>query len=143
MAIDRFSGYNRFLSNFWRCYVKYRGVTYLSAEHAYQAAKVGKGKPGFQAIVNAKTPGEAKRLGGQVMLPPNWDDRRLEIMAEIVACKFTQNKELARRLVETGDEELIEGNTWGDNYWGVCNGQGRNMLGAILMKVREGLVKRG
>lgn len=40
-------------------------------------------------------------------------------------------------LLKTGDEELVEGNTWGDTFWGVCKGKGRNELGKILMKVRE------
>ena len=48
---------------------------------------------------------------------------------------------LALRLVETGTEELVEGNDWGDTYWGVCKGTGKNMLGKILMEVREELKK--
>jgi hypothetical protein len=32
---------------------------------------------------------------------------------------------------------LIEGNTWGDTFWGVCNGVGENNLGKTLMNVRE------
>ena len=40
-------------------------------------------------------------------------------------------------LLATGDAELIEGNNWGDTYWGKCNGQGLNRLGILLMQIRD------
>lgn len=60
-------------------------------------------------------------------------------MYEICKAKFTQHKDLAEKLLETGDEELVEGNKWNDTYWGVCNGKGKNQLGKILMRIREEL----
>ena len=42
-------------------------------------------------------------------------------------------------MIETGDEYLEEGNTWGDRIWGTVNGKGQNNLGKILMRVREEL----
>lgn len=60
-------------------------------------------------------------------------------MADIVTAKFEQNPELAARLIATAPAELIEGNSWGDTYWGVCGGQGENRLGLILMAVRSKL----
>ena len=59
-------------------------------------------------------------------------------MEEIVRAKFGQNPVLADKLLATGDTLLIEGNTWGDKFWGVDTrvGQGENHLGKILMKVR-------
>ena len=50
---------------------------------------------------------------------------------------MTQNPELGNKLLETGNQELVEGNTWGDIFWGVCNGKGQNWLGKILMMVRD------
>ena len=60
-------------------------------------------------------------------------------MYEIVKRKFTINKELQQKLLETKEEELVEGNWWHDTYWGVDSktGTGQNKLGKILMKVRE------
>lgn len=58
-------------------------------------------------------------------------------MVDIVRAKFTQNKELAKRLKATGDKTLIEGNYWHDTYWGVCEGVGENYLGKILMNLRS------
>ena len=60
-------------------------------------------------------------------------------MLEIVRSKFKQNKDLAKKLIETGDAYLEEGNWWGDKIWGVCNGEGENRFGKILMQVREEL----
>jgi predicted NAD-dependent protein-ADP-ribosyltransferase YbiA (DUF1768 family) len=44
-------------------------------------------------------------------------------------------------LLLTGDCELVEGNTWGDKFWGVCDGEGENHLGKLLMKIRAELAK--
>lgn len=57
-------------------------------------------------------------------------------MYDICIAKFMQNKNLAQLLIETGDATLIEGNTWGDRVWGVCDGVGENRLGKILMQIR-------
>lgn len=65
-------------------------------------------------------------------------------MFKIVRLKFKQNKHLAKRLLDTDDALLIEGNTWHDNYWGdckcshpKCSNKGRNALGEILMEIRD------
>lgn len=60
-------------------------------------------------------------------------------MEEIVREKFTQNTELADKLLATGDAYLEEGNTWGDRIWGTVNGSGANRLGVILMQIRAEL----
>ena len=60
-------------------------------------------------------------------------------MYEIVLAKFTQNPDLKKKLLATGDEHLEEGNTWGDTIWGTVDGVGENRLGKILMRVRDEL----
>jgi predicted NAD-dependent protein-ADP-ribosyltransferase YbiA (DUF1768 family) len=66
---------------------------------------------------------------------------RVTVMKAVVRMKFLQNPELLKQLKETGDEELIEGNTWHDNFWGICYcgkcKKGLNTLGKILMEVRK------
>ena len=52
--------------------------------------------------------------------------------------KFS-NPDLKEKLLATGNEELVEGNWWGDQYWGICDGIGKNKLGKLLMKVRKEL----
>ena len=93
-----------------------------------------------RAIANASTPDLAKKMGRSVSLRPDWEDIKDDVMLEGLYRKFT-NDELAEWLLDTGDEELVEGNWWGDRYWGVCNGIGQNKLGKLLMKVREELAE--
>jgi ribosomal protein S27AE len=80
-------------------------------------------------------------MGRQVNIRPDWEQVKLRIMATIVFQKFNQNKDLAEKLILTGDAELIEGNYWGDTYWGICTNKtydnvGENYLGKILMFTR-------
>jgi hypothetical protein len=64
-------------------------------------------------------------------------------MREVVLAKFTQHTEIREILLGTGDALLIE-HTENDNYWGDGgDGQGKNMLGKILMQVREKLREEG
>ena len=85
------------------------------------------------------TPSEGKRLGRHVRIRKDWESVKDDIMYRIVKCKFTQHEDLKRRLIDTGDEELLEGNTWNDTYWGIDinTRQGYNKLGKILMRVRD------
>jgi len=85
------------------------------------------------------SPNEAKRLGRRVNLRKDWEDIKIDIMYEINVAKFTQNENLKEMLLKTGSAKLVEGNTWHDTFWGVCNGAGRNELGKILERVRNEL----
>ena len=134
--IDLFTGKYRFLSNFFPRRVRYKGLSYRTAEHAYQCAKT-EDVLDRQEIRRAETPGQAKRLGKKIVLREYWDDVKIEVMREIVTSKFTEDDDLREDLLATGDQELVEGNTWGDTFWGVYKGEGENHLGHILMEVRE------
>ena len=96
--------------------------------------------PSFSCVVLTKlNPSEAKRLGRRMRLRSDWEQVKYDVMLDVVRAKFNQHPDLAQKLLATGDEELVEGNDWGDTYWGVCNGRGKNMLGKILMRVRAEL----
>ncbi len=138
MAIRRFTGEYRFLSNFFPCRITYEEITYPSTEHAYQAAKCIFRKDKHR--IAELTAGEAKREGRKVELRPDWEEVKLQVMEDVLRLKFFGNKSLAAKLLATGDQELIEGNTWGDTFWGVCKGVGENHLGKLLMKVRNLLI---
>jgi N-glycosidase YbiA len=136
--IDKFEGTYRFLSNFWPCEVQFEGETYPSVEHAYQAAKTDdeEQRANIRLAPDAKT---AKRLGKKVTMREDWDDVRLQVMASLLAQKFAQGSELANQLLATKNQQLVEGNWWGDTFWGVCKGKGENHLGELLMKQRRNL----
>lgn len=124
-----------FLSNFYHAPVTYDGITYRSSEGAYQAQKT-KTKEERYAFSNLNSP-NAKRLGQEIDIRQDWDKVRIYHMTAIVRLKFMQNPELAQMLLDTGYATLIEGNTWGDHFWGQVDGEGENHLGLILMQVRE------
>lgn len=139
--IEAFTGPYFFLSNFSHSPVEFEGEVYPTVEHAYAAAKTQDPNE-RERIRFAITPGEAKRIGRQVALRSGWDDVRVDVMRGLLAKKFVVDSDLALKLQATGDAELLEGNTWGDRFWGVCGGQGRNQLGQLLMERRE-LLRRG
>lgn len=138
MKIISFQGKYRFLSNFYPALVKLNGTDYRTVEHAFQAAKSMKVRDRAK-IINAQSPGEAKRLGRTFVLRADWEKIKVATMQKLVLEKFTRHPQLKEKLLATGDAELIEGNWWHDTFWGVCNGEGRNELGKILMKVRTQL----
>lgn len=84
------------------------------------------------------SPVAAKQRGRSVNLRSDWELVKDGIMYDIVLAKFTQDRSLAEQLLTTGDYELVESNTWGDQYWGIDlrTMKGQNKLGNILMRVR-------
>ena len=138
-TINKFTGKYRFLSNFYISEIKYEDQLFPSSEHAYQAAKTTD-KALREILTDAGvSAGQAKRVGRQFKLRDGWDDIKADIMKDIVRLKFFRNSGLALKLIDTGDATLIEGNTWGDVFFGVCDGVGENHLGKILMHVRKEL----
>jgi ribA/ribD-fused uncharacterized protein len=135
-AISGFFGEYRFLSNFWPVEVQFDGEIYPSVEHGYQAAKCLE-LSARDEIRRAARPGKAKKLGGRGQVRPDWEQIRVEVMRELVRQKFVSHRDLAEMLLATENAELVEENTWGDTFWGVCDGAGENRLGRILMDVRE------
>lgn len=138
-TIDSFTGKHTFLSNFHHEEIVWEGVSYPTLEHAYQASKtliMEEREP----IRLAKMPGEAKRIGRTVTMREGWSGLRLVVMEELLRLKFG-DPTLGARLLGTGDAKLVEGNSWGDQFWGVCRGRGQSRLGLLLMKIREELVE--
>jgi N-glycosidase YbiA len=136
--IDAFRGKYRFLSNFAASPVMYQDETYPTVEHAYQAAKTDD-RILRMAIRYMPTAAAAKKAGSKIPRAEDWFTKSLQIMEYLVYQKFAWNPELKALLLATGDKELVEGNTWGDTFWGVCRGKGSNELGKILMRVRAQL----
>ena len=78
-------------------------------------------------------------MGRRVRLRSDWEEVKDHFMYGIVMTKFACNPDLKAKLLDTGDEDLEEGNTWGDKYWGTVNGIGKNILGKLLMRIRSEL----
>lgn len=137
--IYNFTGEYRFLSNFWPCRIVFDRLIYPSVEHAYVAAKTL--NPAERAFVRkcCLSPGDAKRFGRELTLRRDWDAVKLAVMEDFLRQKFAPHTPLAEKLLATGDAKLVEGNTWGDTFWGRCRGKGRNHLGNLLMIIREEL----
>lgn len=140
MPIHTFSGRYAFMSNFWTCQIIFEGLEFPTVEHAFQAAKTT--NPDEREMVRlAATPVKAKRIGRKVTLRSDWNEVKIEIMRGLLVQKFSQHDILRELLLSTGEAELIEGNTWGDKFWGAVleDGKwvGRNELGKLLMSVRS------
>lgn len=139
--IAMFEGDFAFLSNFDNSPFELGGITYPTVEHWFQAWKT-RDPNTHLAIAAATTPGKAKRMGRHVELRPDWEQIKVDVMRDGLRHKFS-DPTLRDKLLATGDEELMEGNTWHDNTWGNCvcqkcqNIPGRNMLGMLLMELRK------
>lgn len=134
-VIASFQGKYRWLSNFWSCFVELDGDEYPSVENAYQAAKTLDLE--LRVPFQKYFPGKAKTMGRSLPIRPDWEEVKLYVMEDLLRQKFVG--ELAKRLVDTKHDVLVEENTWNDTYWGVCKGVGHNHLGRILMRIRDGL----
>lgn len=137
--ITNFHGEFAFLSNFYPVDIIHEGILYHSTEAAYQASKTTDER--MKQRIAEMEPGEAKRAGRKVNIRIDFEEQKDAIMLELLRKKFKRGTDLAKMLDATGDVPLIEGNTWHDQYWGVCTcpncgGTGRNILGQLLMIVR-------
>ena len=133
--IDVFKGRYFFLSNFFSAPVTWEGRTYQNNEAAFQSAKCIKDSQ--RDKFTQLDPSRAKRAGRIVLLRQDCEDIKEQVMYEVCFAKFTQNPDLGKKLVETGDAILVEGNDWNDRVWGMVKGVGQNKLGKILMRIRE------
>lgn len=149
-VIKEFTGEHFFLSNFYESKFMWRGNEFPTAEHAFQWAKalhtvdekIGDFAGYALKILKAPTPAKAKYYGRSVRIDlDTWEKNKVAYMREIVHAKFrTAEDNLVGPLINTGATMLIEGNDWGDKFWGRCYEDGRwvglNTLGVILMEER-------
>ncbi|WP_293134960.1 NADAR family protein [Microcoleus sp. bin38.metabat.b11b12b14.051] len=129
-------------SNFSRHGFELDGEYWPTTEHYFQAQKFPETEYCDQ-IRQAKTPKDAAKMGRERSRPlrQDWEQVKDDIMRKAVLCKFETHADIREILLATGDEEIVE-NAPGDYYWGCGkDGSGKNMLGKILMEVREILRK--
>lgn len=127
-------------SNFAAYPLDLDGKIWPTSEHYFQAMKFPNTEH-EEAIRLAPTPMKAAKMGRDRSRPlrPDWNAVKDEIMCTAVRAKFFQHPSLASLLLGTGNATLVE-HTTNDNYWGDGgDGSGQNMLGQILVKIREEL----
>jgi len=127
-------------SNFKAYPIELNDKTWPTVEHYFQAQKFA-GTEHEEELRTTESPMVVARKGRAHTRPlrPDWEEVKDGIMREAVFAKFNQHPELCELLLSTGDEEIVE-KTTRDYYWGCgTDGTGRNMLGRILMEVRQEL----
>jgi ribA/ribD-fused uncharacterized protein len=138
--ITSFTGQHFFLSNFFPISVIYEGIQYPTSEHAYVAAKT-LDIDLRNHITKITHPGQAKKFGYKIELRPDWESIKVNEMRKILEIKFSplrSDTPIRTWLEMTAPRTLIEGNTWGDTFWGESPiGNGKNMLGKLLMSLRD------
>ena len=146
-VILAFAGDCDFLCNFYLVPITVQtrdfgtGV-YPSVEHAFQAQKA-RGRGDHDYAGTAPTAAEAKARGRRIALRGDWESVRIDAMRRALLSKFTQHRQLSDKLRATAPAFLIEGNTWGDQFWGMTRNpdtdqwEGQNWLGRLLMAIRD------
>lgn len=131
------------LSNFSAFTLTWRSIRFYTSEHAYHWEKFYHHREIQREIMWAASAHEAFKIAERWRMSraPNWDDIKVATMREILRAKVHQHEYVHRKLLATGDRELVE-NSWRDDFWGWGpNGDGQNMLGKLWMEIRAELRK--
>lgn len=126
--------------NFSSFQVTYKEMIFPTSEHAYQAMQfIETNLEVFEKIKNAKSAHDAQRIAleNREKRDPNWDKKKKEIMKDILRSKINQHPYVLKKLLQTGNREIIE-DSWRDPVWGWGEDKnGQNLLGQIWMELRE------
>lgn len=137
--IHEFRDENRWLSNFAECEIVVKGLTYPSVENAYMSMKSTDND--WKELCTKITPGQAKTKSKNIVIRDNWDDIKIMVMSFCLTQKFNQEP-FKSKLIATGNQNIQEGNRWGDKFWGVdlkeSPNVGENHLGRLIMNIRNG-----
>lgn len=125
-----------FLSTFYPCsiylIIDEKECKFTNVEAAYQAQKVPEIADRFSQVKGL----EAKRMDGRLKISrKDWDTYHLFAMANALHAKFKNT--YLKSLLKAIKDPIIHDNYWGDEYWGVCKGSGKNILGNMLMIIRD------
>lgn len=133
--IKEFKDDYKWLSNFVDVEIIFEGESYRSVEHAYMAAKSK--DPGWRLFCRTNTAAACKKTSREIELHPSWEDTKKLYMYGFLIQKFSKPS-FREKLLATKDQNIIEGNYWGDKYWGIClkDFEGENWLGRLIMHIR-------
>lgn len=146
-----FSGPSAPLDNFYFSPLEYRGILWPTSEHAFAAMKSDDPRV-WRRMARISEPGDAKAQGRSLRLRENWDEVKFGFMWEILEAKFLSSLSSPNHRLQTarnalrgsGTRRIWEGNSWGDQIWGMTLEEGgafvgQNALGEMLMRIRERL----
>lgn len=125
-------------SNFAAYPIELNGQIWPTSEHYFQGQKFA-GTEHEEHVRQEPSPMIAARMGRDRKRPlrSDWDEVKDDIMREAVRAKFLQHADLRDVLLSTEGANIVE-HTTNDAYWGDGgDGSGKNMLGRILMEIRE------
>ena len=134
------------LSNFSAFRLVWKGHKFDTAEAAYHWEKF-RGRGSIEAknaaflVQHSRSAHEAFQTAREMrhFCRPDWDDVRVGIMRDILREKADQHEYVRRKLLATGDRELIE-DSWRDDFWGWGpDRDGQNVLGKLWMEIRSEL----
>lgn len=131
------------LSNFSSFTLNWKGLRFDTSEAAYHWEKFPAHPDIRSRILNAPSAHEAFKLANAFKHArrADWDEVKVDIMREILREKVAQHEYVRRKLIATGDRELVE-NSWRDDFWGWGpNRDGKNQLGKLWMEIREAIKK--
>lgn len=112
-----------------------------TVESAFQASKEFDNNDYIMKLKKSKSPFISRQYGKRHPKTLEWQIKQYDTMLNIIRLKYKQHKELQQFLLNTGLGNIIH-NARNDEYWGNGKeGNGKNMLGKILMLVREELLK--
>jgi ribA/ribD-fused uncharacterized protein len=133
------------LSNFSAFSLLWKGLRFDTSEAAYHWEKFsGTHSTHIEIsheILTARSAHDAFKIAEnhKAQRHPGWDEAKVDIMLGILRAKAAQHEYVRRKLLATGERELIE-DSWRDNFWGWGpNRDGLNMLGKLWMQVRSEL----
>lgn len=131
-------------SNLFRRTIEFEGESYPTSEHAYQSGKARKPEV-KQWLMAAPSPALLAMAAHGLYywdVSPGWSQKKFDRMRSVLLAKFTQHADLRELLLSTGSLRLVETATVDNEVnrlWGEVNGVGRNMLGELLMELRDQL----
>lgn len=141
------------LSNFSAFRLRWKGYDFDTSEHAYHWDKFdwsGDARtPIFQlwraqdGIKLSRSAHDAFKVAERnaIFRRSDWNAVRVDVMRQILRAKVEQHEYVRRKLLATGERELVE-NSWRDSFWGWGpNRDGQNQLGKLWMEIRAELRK--
>lgn len=131
------------LSNFSAFMVRWKGRDFATSEHVYhwekfQGVESIEAHAALMSCLFARSAHDVFKIAEKFRAHrrPDWDDVKVDIMRGIIRAKADQQEYVRRKLLSTGDRELVE-NSWRDDFWGWGERKdGLNMLGKLWMEVR-------